>query len=898
MTEKQVGNNTSVSDAQQQLAEFSQTIFTDLQHDFHELNHEIPKDSVLEPFRHEYAKLFGILQKSMTNQARFVEEGRVIESEIVGNKAKVRTVSKLAEEDSRSISNLNDERDKKQATLTESLATLHERMEENDLVSSEITTLENELERCILEERGQKDELTQLRQRRTELTKQFDDLNEQIPQLKESNRTTQEKKVQKDKDIAESIAELKRINEVVEQKIKDDQEQRQILFNLERDRENTRTALKDAKQQLQEKTVEVAQEQEAVKQIDKKVREQKRKFESVKSEKQEVSEKCLKYQKDLDQLNTQIIGAEAEIAENHNKLLEKQKIAEQKKKQSNQQEQEREKSRLKLQGLQERYEGLRKETDGVRTRVDSTEDEILTLRRNGEFTRKQIDTCTRDENAKLKKKEGEMQRQTQAQTLLALYKNQSHNIECEISIIKQHLQETQKKIYSIETEREHYSEELSSTTSQYLHAQEILKDIQQKIQQKTLEIVEGDRRVAQQQSMYEKVRSEREINSKKVKEVEAEITELENNFGRMKFAIEQHKEDIHRKDAEKMRDIESLKRTEDEDSELREKLTQVEITINTLKSSCTANEAEIAKITMSIKQAEDTLQKQENKLDGVKKETDSVSNKTVESEIEMNQIKQQLTILRKQVKRGEKDYDTKEAEIARLHTMIDEKVEKLNELSTLDQQLNERRETVHLKQKELMQLRAERAAMEEELAVPINIHRWTLLESSDPARFEKLKRYQELQAELVARTKEVAELQEKIKERETELTELSTQVKRRPGLELEQRITEYSDKCKKKKFDLDEVSKKLELYRDQVLEYRKDLSDVKLELINERNRWIKQKKRQIKEEHERDMLERMLEEQRNDPAHTATEAVNRMLQPLGVQLSEIDDTVTYQKTPL
>ena len=898
MNEKQVGNNSSVSDAQQQLAEFSQTIFTDLQHDFHELNHEIPKDSVLEPFRHEYAKLFGILQKSMTNQARYIEKGRIIESEIVGNKAKVRTVSKLAEEDSRSISNLNDERDKKQATLTESLATLHERMEENDLVSSEITTLENELERCILEERGQKDELSQLRQRRTELTKQFDDLNEQIPQLKENNRTTQEKKVQRDKDIAESLAELKRIDEVVEQKIKDDQEQRQILFNLEKDRENTRAALKDAKQQLQEKTVEVAQEQEAVKQIDKKVREQKRKFESVKSEKQEVSEKCLKYQKDLDQLNSQIVAVETEIAENHNKLLDKQKVAEQKRKQSNQQDQEREKSRLKLQGLQDRYEALRKETDGVRNRVDATEDEILKLRRNGEFIRKQIDTCTRDENAKLKKKEGEMQRQTQAQTLLQMYKNQSHNIECEISIIKQHLQETQKKIYAVETEREHYSEELSATTSQYLHAQEILKDIQQKIQQKTQEIVEGDRRVAQQQALYEKVRSEREINSKKVKEVEAEITELENNFGRMKFAIEQHKEDIHRKDAEKMRDIESLKRTEDEDSQLREKLTQVEITINTLKSSATANEAEISKMNIILKTAEDTLKEQEDKLVSVKKEADQIATKTVESEKALQELQSRIKILKRQLKHGEKEYDLKEAEILRLRQLIDDKVSKLNELASLDQQLIERREKVHWMQKELMQLRAERAAMEEELAVPINIHRWTLLESSDPARFEKLKRYQELQAELVARTKEVQELQEKIKDRESELLELSTQVKRRPGLELEQRVTEYSEICKKKKFDLDEVSKKLELYRDQVLEYRKDLTDVKLELINERNRWIKQKKRQIKEEHEREMLEKMLEAQRNDPAHTATEAVNRMLQPLGVQLSEIDDTVTYQKTPL
>ncbi|EAY10816.1 hypothetical protein TVAG_258180 [Trichomonas vaginalis G3] len=897
MTEKGV-TNSSVSDAQQQLAEFSQTTFTDLQHDFHELNHEIAKDSVLEPFRHEYAKLFGILQKSMTNQARYIEKGRVIESEIVGNKAKVRTVSKLAEEDSRSISNLNEDRDKKQAALTDLLASLHEAMEANEVVTSEITGLENELERCVLEERGQKDELSQLKARRVELTKQFEELNQQIPQLKENNRITQEKKAAKDKEIQDSIAELKRIDETVEDKQREDQMERQHLFELERDRENTRNRLKEMKQQVADKTIEVAQEQETVKQIDKKVREQKRRFESAKSEKQEISEKCQKYQKELDLLNSQIVAIEADIANNHNALIERQKVADSVSNQAQQQNNNRDKIRLKVQGLQERYEGIRKDTDAVRTQVDATEDRIATLRREGELTRKQIDTCVRDENSKLKKNEGELQHQTQAQTILQMYKNQAHNIDCEISIIKQHLQETQKKIYSIETEREHYSEELSAATSQFLHGQETLKDLASKVQSKTAEIVNGDRHVAQQQSLYEKVRSEREISSKKVKEVEAEITELENNFGRMKFAIEQHKDDIHRKAMEKLRDIESLKRTEDEDSQLREKLTQVEIVITTLNSTIVANDAEISKINLSIKHAEDSLQKHLHRLENVKKDSDAISNKTVEKEKEMDQVQTILENLKKQVKRGERDYDLKEMEIANLNKLINEKSAKLEEVAQIDDQLRERREQIHIKQKELMQLRAERAAMEEELAIPINIHNWTLLESSDPQRFERLKRYQELQADLVARTKQVADLQDKIKEKESQYNMLSAQVRHKPGIELEQKVTEYSEKVKSKKFNLEEVSRKLELYRDEVNEFRKDLTDVRMELMNERKKWIKQKKAELKEQHDLKVLQQQLEEQKFDDAHVALESVNKMLTPYGIHMDETGGEVTLNDAKL
>jgi hypothetical protein len=53
----------------------------------------------VEAFRREYAKLFSILQKLITNQVRSIDRCRVLESEIVGNKAKVGTVSKLSEED-------------------------------------------------------------------------------------------------------------------------------------------------------------------------------------------------------------------------------------------------------------------------------------------------------------------------------------------------------------------------------------------------------------------------------------------------------------------------------------------------------------------------------------------------------------------------------------------------------------------------------------------------------------------------------------------------------------------------------------------------------------------------------------------------------------------------------
>lgn len=843
-------NQSSVTDAQQQLAEFSQTVFTDLQHDFHELNHEISKDSPLEPFRHEYAKLFGILQKSMTNQARYIDKCRVLESEIVGNKAKVRTVTKLSEEDSRSIAQLNDERDKKQSILNDNQLILKEAMEENVQVTSEIEGYESELEQCVADERGQKDFLKQLKSRRVELAKEHEDLENQIPQLQDANKTASDRLASKEKDIADSFQELKRIEDMLESKHKEGQLEQQRLFDLEKDREATRLRLKDVQQTLKERLAEVSQEQEAVKQLEKKVREQKRRFESAKQDKQEASDRCTKFQKDLDNLNQSISTIEEEIKANEQLKSEKEGIAKQLQAQTQQKEVEREKARSLQQELQDKFETIRKESDAVRNKLDATEARIESLRREGDMTRKQIDVCQREENSKLKKKEGEIQKQNAAETLLELYKNQSHNIDCEISIIKTHLQDTQKKIFTIDNDREKYSEQLSDATSQYLHAQDILKDIETKVNEKNAEIIESDKKVHQQQALYEQVRGEREIAAKKVKEVEAEIKQLESMFARMKFAIEQHKDDIKKKDKERFMDKHTLDKVNDDDGRLREKLTEVQIDAQTAQRAIIAHEGELSKLDQTIKDAEAQLNSDERKLSKVKKERDHMSNQNVQKEIELGQLHEKLTVIRNQCHRGELDYDLKELEIARIKGQLQADQERLQQMSQIDGQLREKREQIHHLQKELMQLKAERAAMEEELSIPINIHRWTLLESSDPVRFEKLKRYQELQAELVSRTKEVSDLQELIKEKEQQYMEMSAQLRRKPGIEVEQRVNEFRGRCKEEKFNLDQITAQLEMYRDVVKEYRKELADVQSELINERTKWIRQKKKDLKRKQE------------------------------------------------
>jgi chromosome segregation ATPase len=849
-----------IAEAQAQLSEFSQTIFTDLQHDFHELNHEIQKDSPVEPFRREYAKLFGILQKSMTNQARYIDKCRVLESEIVGNKAKVRTVSKLSEEDSRSIANLNDDRNRKQVILQENQALLARAMEENNQVSQKITELENELEECVSNERGQKDLIKQLKSRRTELTREFEDLGAQIPEMQDANKQLSDKLAEKDAEIEASLADLKRIDETLEQKQREGQQEQQRLLELERDREATRVRLKDALQNVKDRTVQLSTQQEALKQLERRLRDQKRRCESAKSEKQEMNERVQKAQRELAGLNQQIAAMEEGIAKAKNELDERVNLAAKMQTQAQEQEAEREKVRQAQQVVQETYEAVRKETDAAKATLDKTELEIEELQRQGEFLRRQIDAVTREQNAKLKQNQGEMQKKNHGELLLEVYRNQSHNIDCEVAIIKNHIQEIQQKIFAVENDREHYSAELAISTSQWLHAQDVLKEIDSKVAAKNQEIAATERKARQQQALYETVRGEREVASKKVKEVQAEIEQLKHGFDRMKFTIEQNKDDIRRKDKERIIDLRDLDNVNLEESRLREKLTEVQIDARTAQRAILAHDGELSKLDQTLKDAEAQLKLDEQKVAEVKKERDHMSNQNVEREKELKEMDDRLAVLKNQCRRGERDYDAKESEIARIRGQLEADQAKLNELSRIDVEMKERREEIHRMQKELLTLKAERAAMEEELQIPINIHRWTLLESTDPARFEKLKRYQELQGDLVMRTKEVQALQDQIKEKEAEYHELQVQLRRRPGIEAEQRVQEYKGQAKSERLSLDQITAQLEVYRDVVKEYRKELANAQSDLLKQRNKWIQQKRKDMKQKHALQEQQRVLDD--------------------------------------
>jgi preprotein translocase subunit Sec63 len=80
----------------------------------------------------------------------------------------------------------------------------------------------------------------------------------------------------------------------------------------------------------------------------------------------------------------------------------------------------------------------------------------------------------------------------------------------------------------------------------------------------------------------------------------------------------------------------------------------------------------------------------------------------------------------------------------------------------------------------------------------MNVHRWRVLESSDPNRFEKITLIQTLQKQLVVKADEVTRHELLIKEKEKVYMELKNIITRQPGPEIEEHILTYQQTLKDK----------------------------------------------------------------------------------------------------
>jgi len=212
---------------------------------------------------------------------------------------------------------------------------------------------------------------------------------------------------------------------------------------------------------------------------------------------------------------------------------------------------------------------------------------------------------------------------TQRQVAIArLNQKMIKDLEVEISGFKAESMKQRKMLYTLEKEREKYGAEASHANAKFAAALEEVKLREMTILDLQKKITEGDTKLKQQQSLYEAVRSDRNLYSKNLIESQDEIAEMKRKFKIMNHQIEQLKEEIQAKDQAYIKERVEHTRSDKEKEALKNELMRVKKLVTMAETTMKNYQAEVDKLNHIISEADTERFRQQREYDVVINERD------------------------------------------------------------------------------------------------------------------------------------------------------------------------------------------------------------------------------------------------------------------------------------
>ena len=357
-------------------------------------------------------------------------------------------------------------------------------------------------------------------------------------------------------------------------------------------------------------------------------------------------------------------------------------------------------------------------------------------------------------------------------------------------------------------------------------------------------IAEDQAKLKHKQNLYEAVRADRNLYSKQLVESQEEISSLKKKFRLTNHQIDQIKEEISSKDHQIVKEHFHHHSVDKERELLKNELTKIRKQVLSSEQIIENQHVEVLKLTRIIEEADLERQRQSNELIAIISERNLLTAQVVKRNFELGEMYDKIKVQRSNLRIGEQHFFKILKTQKKLQEELVAVVKKHNStIDTLGVLEDVRRKVLKL-EKELLQEESKRQALTDELARPMNVHRWRVLESSDPQRFERIRQIQSLQKELIDKSDEVVEKDLLIQEKEKVYVELKNIISRQPGPEVEEQVMTYQLTLKDKQKQLSAMNNELDMYRLQVQTYKDEIEEIDDRITKLKKGWKKNKRLQ------------------------------------------------------
>lgn len=809
-----------------------------LERNFVEVMKELSAEDNLERFKLEYEKLHRALKKSHESEKRLIKKCQELTQEIVNNAAKVQAALQLSQDDETTIASLRKEIEKAWKMVDGAHDKEARAKDTIQLLKKEVARLTTLVEQGAGLTLGHESNLQDLIEDKKEFTRERDvtkakvvqmthdvkDLVERLKKLQmesEAAELTLQNKSQQYQQVWKEYESEQKQKEVSERKV---QEFHQTIDKRMKELEANKKSLLNKQQEKERLDKRAKAERDLVTHATKNY-DQAQKELTTQTEIQNQSEKAIfelkvdipKRQADLDKKVREVTATEATLAKLQSGLDEQdEQVAQLKKEQSA--------LHAKGQSLQEQINAKLKQIEDMEKKLTDMERDVKEQARAKNLT---VTMNVREEGERVK---------LEGSRVIEQGKNRSLAQE-----LDSHLRQNEayrKEIFVLEQQQQRYFKEAQEAATKYQQALEQVRLGKDRCSNLTLELEDADRKLRNQQSMYEQVRSDRAVYKKSLNEAQSEISEMLRKFKLMDHQIKQLKDELGSKERLLCQAHATHKQLGKDISNAEQRVNNLREDFLHAKGRGDALADEIKQLTQIIADCDTEKAKQHMKFNAVTNERNILATQLIRRNDELSVLYEKIRIQQSTLGKGETQYRDRLVDIRILRDRVHELRLSLRVALARIRNAEEMKKHVTLLQRQLTHERAKVKALYEELQNPMNVHPWRQLEGSDPHEMENLLKIHTLQKRLIAKTEECVAKDRLIKDKESEYGQLKNVLARQPGPEIAEQLHVYHENLLRRGAQIQRMESELSTTNVQVSEYKNDLESLQTELVDVKKRFF------------------------------------------------------------
>jgi chromosome segregation ATPase len=799
-------------------------------------------DPLLANFKEKYETIYNALKESYDNEIKQMKKCKEYNSELVVSIAKTQTTQKMAQDYADTVIIMKQEIINNVSLIEKTKKKETELKEKINGIKDEILDINKQMEKGVLEIQSESEKtIAELKRLKDDFTINQEKLLSKLSELRTKTEYAMRDKTSQEEENFKNVSEINRLREQIAQIEVDIAKEESRKKNMETDMDLTKKLIDESTDDKQKKVDLV---NENVKQIEllkdsvlAKSKEKEKIHEQVHTKKSvsKAAEKEKEKQADhLSNLSRYIEDQKEEYIKRKQEAIDLERTFEKIQKEFKIYDSKRVQIKVK-----------RKDVEGdkgfAEQEVEILEGELEDKSKDQKKVEDDIDVVFKKREEIARDIKGAEDEEHETDGELIELQNNLKKLENHVRGYKSEAQKLNKIINLLEKEQEKYGIDASQAHAKYYQTLEELKiknNLINDLQKKNSEL---EAKLKHQQNLYEAVRSDRNLYSKNLLQAQEEIGELTKKYTRMYHQVDQLKDELKLKDASLVDQDREFQKIVKENEKTKIEKVRVKTMIKTTEDVIKNQEEQISRLKYIITEAHSEKGRQQKDYEMVVNERDILGAQLIKRNQELSTLYEKIKIAQSNLAKGESYFRERQNEFESLKANLVSLRKELESAKEQTESIEDLRQEINSLHKDLLTQKTKVRALQDELEIPMNVHRWRKVEATDQENYERILKIQTLQRRLIAKTEEVNEKDQLIKEKEKLYMELKNILARQPGVEIQQQLATYKDNLKEKSAQMKKMLEELKQAQDQVNLYKFEIERLKEEMGEHRKAYFKRR---------------------------------------------------------